>query len=146
MGWFLYDRDLRHESAKIMQKKTVVSKTSDVYRRAVVVSRDKSVSENSSMLSTWQHINVPYLWSKQTMILSFLYEKCIIRILNISCYNRGQNLWNNAKKWSKIGQVGKIWNIFLRNFWLLAWNFYLWKRDWILGPGSYHFCDFPIIS
>ena len=146
MGWFLYDRDLRHESAKIMQKKTVVSKTSDVYRRAVVVSRDKSVSENSSMLGTWQHINVPYLWSKQTMILSFLYEKCIIRILNISCYNRGQNLWNDVKKWSKIGQVGKIWNIFLRNFWLLAWNFYLWKRDWILGPGSYHFCDFPIIS
>ena len=92
MGWFLYDRDLRHESAKIMQKKTVVSKTSDVYRRAVVVSRDKSVSENSSMLGTWQHINVPYLWYKKTMILSFLYEKCIIRIFNISCYNRGKNL------------------------------------------------------
>ena len=64
----------------------------------------------------------------------------------IITYNCGQNLWNNAKKSSKIGQDKKTLKLFLRNFWPLVPNFYLRKEDWVLGSVSYHFCDIPNIS
>ena len=50
-------------------------------------------------------------------------------------YNRGQ-----------LDRTRKLWNLFLRNFWPLVPNFYLWKEDWVLDSVSYHFCDILSIS
>ena len=65
----------------------------------------------------------------------------MICALPASHYNRRQNLWNNVKKSSKVGQAK-----FLRNFWPLVPIFYLRKDGWVLGSASYHFCDIPNVS
>ena len=87
MGWFFYDKDLRRDRDKIMRKKIVVSNfiASNAYRGAILVTRNEKVFGNSFMLGKLQHINVSFLWPKQAIILSFLHEGRLIRILNVTC-------------------------------------------------------------
>ena len=51
-----------------------------------------------------------------------------------------------SRNQAKLDRTRKLWNLFLRNFWWLVPNFYLRKKEWVLGSVSYPtiFMIFPI--
>ena len=46
------------------------------------------------------------------------------------------------QNWTRPG----LWDLVLRNFWLLWLKFYLWKGDWALSSVSTQLWDFPNLS
>ena len=53
---------------------------------------------------------------------------------NINSNNSRQNIWNKAKKWSKIGQHKKT---LISVLIVIILKFSFWERDWALCP-KYH--------
>ena len=70
-----------------------------------------------------------------------IYLKDLDNMDKISC-NRGQNLWSNVKKSSKIGQDEKTLIPVFVSFLTTSAMFYFWKED--LHPFSRHFQYFLI--